>query len=371
MTIRFVDLQRQYLRYKKEIQSAMEEVLLHSDFILGKALGEFESSFGKHTGTEFAVGVDSGTSALKLSLKALGIGPGDEVITAPNSYFSSAFVISDLGADVKFVDVNVMTQLLDTSLLGSALTSKTKAIIPVHLTGQMAVMDEINAFAEINGLYVVEDACQAHGSMQRGVRAGASGILGCFSFYPGKNLGAYGDAGAVTTNDENLYKKLILLRNYGSSTKYYHKFLAGNARLDTIQAAVLNVKLKYLDEWNARRSKIAKLYINNLWNIGDIILPYTEKYNNTNYHLFVIRTKKRDALFKYLNENNIQTVIHYPVPIHLQEAYSFLGLGEGSFPVAEMLAKDVLSLPIHPDLTDDEAVYVCEMIARFFRHKFY
>ena len=366
MDIRFVDIQRQYKVLEEEVTLAIKKVLDTGDFILGSEVTRFEKSFADYIGTRYAVTVDSGTSALELCVKALGIGAGDEVITAPNSYISTAFAVSESGANVVFSDVEESTQLMDVALMCKAITKNTKAIIPVHLFGQMANMEEVLKVARENKLFVIEDACQAHGSMQNGKKAGAYGDLGCFSFYPGKNLGAYGDGGAITTNNEELYDKLLLLRNFGSAKKYIHNFKGVNARLDTIQAAVLNVKLKYLDGWNSRRKEICDFYLKELNGTGDIILLHHEAHNASCNHLFVIRTQKRDALFDFLNANNIQTVIHYPLPIHLQAAYQELNLPKGSFPITEKLANQIVSLPIHPDLTNEEAAFVVAKIKSFY-----
>lgn len=367
MTIKFVDLNRQYRRYRAELLSAMEAVLERGDFILGEEVSAFEKDFAAYVGCRHAVGVDSGTSALILSVRALGIGPGDEVITVPNSFVSTAYAVTEAGAKPVFVDVVEETQLMDVNLLEAAVTERTKAIIPVHLFGQMADMDGIAKVAGKFGLKVIEDACQAHGAWRNGKRSGSVGDAGCFSFYPGKNLGAYGDAGAVTTDDDGLAERLRLLRNYGSPKKYFHEFKGKNARLDTLQAAVLKTKLKYLDAWNARRGELAKLYMAGLEGVGDLKLPAYDPAGASAHHLFVVRTHRRDELFESLNAQGIQSVIHYPVPIHLQRAYSELGLPEGSFPVAERLAGEILSLPIHPELTDEEATFVIRAVKDFFK----
>ena len=366
MKIKFVDLNRQYKAHKKELLQAITKVLDKGDFILGSAVKEFEDSFAEYVGCMYCVGVDSGTSALMLALNVINIRPGDEVITVPNTFISTAYAISEMGAKVVFVDVDEKTQLMDVAKVTDAITSKTKAIIPVHLFGQMVDMQPLMEMAEKYNILVIEDACQAHGAEQNGKPAGSIGHLACFSFYPGKNLGAYGDAGLIATNSKSFYEKLILLRNYGSPKKYYHKFKGRNARLDTIQAAVLKVKLKYLDRWNKKRERIAEMYSRHLDNVGDLILPFIEDNNKTSYHLYVVRTKMRDELYKYLNGNDIQTVIHYPIPIHLQEAYSELQLKRGSFPITELLADEILSLPIHPDLTNEDLEYTVNCVKDFF-----
>ena len=366
MKIKFVDLNRQYQNYNVELLTAVQNILTKGNFILGEEVKEFESAFANYIGCKYAIGVGSGTSALTLSIKTLNIGPGDEVITVPNSYIATAFAISENSAKVMFVDVDEKTQLMNVQQLEAVISSNTKAIIPVHLTGQMVNMDNVLAIAKKHQVAVIEDACQAHGASQNGKKAGTFGELSCFSFYPGKNLGAYGDAGMITTNDEVLYKKLLMMRNYGSEVKYYHEFRGTNARLDTLQAAVLNVKLKYLDSWNKKRNEIAEKYLNELQNVGDLILPYIEKHNYSAFHLFSVRTKKRNELFEHLNSQGIQTIIHYPIPIHLQKAYAELKLKKGAFPIAEALADEILSLPIHPDLTNEELTYITSRIKEFF-----
>ncbi|MCH8905366.1 MAG: DegT/DnrJ/EryC1/StrS family aminotransferase, partial [Bacteroidetes bacterium] len=304
--------------------------------------------------------------ALVLALKALGVKEGDEVITVPNTFISTVYAISECKAKPVFVDVVEDTQLLDISQLRDVISSKTRAIIPVHLAGQMVDMDPILEIAKEHNIAVVEDACQAHGALQDGVKAGAIGDLGCFSFYPGKNLGAYGDAGMITTNNKKYYDWLMKFRNYGSGKKYYHEFIGRNARMDTVQAAVLNVKLPYLEVWIKKRNQVANKYLEGLANVGDIVLPTVEANNFSAYHLFMIRTQKRNDLFSYLNEQGVQTIIHFPIPIHLQTAYADLKLPEGSFHVAERLANEILSLPMHPNLLDEEIEYVIDTVRQFF-----
>jgi len=367
LDIKFVDLRKQYIEYEEELQDAIKEVLVKGDFILGKAVSEFESAFSKYIGCDHAVGVDSGSSALVLALKAIGIGEGDEVITVPNTYISTVYAISECRAEVVFVDVVEQTQLMDVRLLQDAITPKTKAIIPVHLAGQMVDMKPLMEIAKENNIAVVEDACQAHGAMQDGVMAGAVGDLACFSFYPGKNLGAYGDAGMLTTNNKEYYNWLMKYRNYGSEKKYYYQFIGRNARLDTIQAAVLLVKFKHLEAWNKKRKEVATSYLQGLKDVGDIRIPKVEPNNSPAFHLFMIRTKERDELFNYLNDKGIQCIIHFPIPVHLQRAYEHLGYKEGAFPVVEKLAKEILSLPLHPNLTPEEIDYIIDTTKKFYQ----
>lgn len=364
--IQFVDLPRQYQHYKGELLRAVEEVLERGDFILGGAVGKFEKEFARYCGVKHAVGTSSGLTALELSLKALGIGPGDEVLLPPNTFIATALAVSRTGAKPVFADVDERTQLLDAKLAEKAITRRTKALLPVHLFGQMADMEALGAVAARRGLIVVEDACQAHGAEQKEKRAGSYGAAAAFSFYPGKNLGAFGDAGMAVTNDATLAESLRRFRNVGSTVKYQHPVKGDNARLDTLQAAVLLVKLRHLDEWNTRRREIAALYSKELAGVGDLVLPAIARGNVPVWHLYVIRTKRRDDLARHLADKGVPTVIHYPVPIHLQGAYNDLGLKPGSFPVAERLAREILSLPIHPELCDEDARFVCAQVKAFF-----
>ncbi len=367
MKIKFVDLNRQHDLYKDELLQAITAVLDKGDFILGDAVKEFEKSFSDYIGCQYAVGVDSGSSALSLALKTIDIRNGDEVITVPNTFISTAYAISDCGGKPVFVDVEERTQLMDISMVESAVTSKTKAIIPVHLFGQMVDMNSLMKIAKKHNLFVIEDSCQAHGASQNGKKAGSIGDLACFSFYPGKNLGAFGDAGMVTTSNKAYYEKLMLLRNNGSIKKYYHKLKGRNARLDNIQAAVLKVKMEYLNEWNQKRKRIADMYSQSFNEVGDLKLPTIKEGNKSAYHLYVVRTKFRDELFDYLYSRGIETIIHYPIPIHLQEAYTDLLLKRDSFPITEMLANEILSLPLHPELLNEDIDYIISKVKGYFR----
>ena len=364
--VKFVDLNRQYQSIKTEVDAAMQKVLDKGDYILGGAVKEFEENFAKFCNTKYAVGVDNGTTALELALKTLNVGPGDEVITVANTFIATTLAISAVGATVVLVDAYPDTQLIDVSKIVAAITKKTKAIMPVHLFGQTADMDAIMEIAKKNNLFVVEDCSQAHGAKHNGKICGTFGDINCFSLYPGKNLGAYGDAGILVTNNEDHYKKLMMMRNYGSTVKYYHDFLGKNARLDTLQAAVLNVKLRHLDKWNAKRNENVAKYNELLKGVGDLILPTTRSYNYAVHHLYVVQTKRRDELQQYLNSKGVQCVIHYPIPVHLQKAYSDLNKPVGSFPITESLAKNILSLPMHPDLTQDDIDYVVATVKEFF-----
>jgi len=362
--IPFGDLKRQYVSIKGEVDAAVAKVFDDGWFILGKQGEEFEKEFAKYNGCKYAVGVGSGTEALHLSLIASGIGAGDEVLTVSNTAAFTVSAISFANAKPVFVDVDKDFYTIATDDIERHITKKTKAIIPVHLYGQSADMGPIIEIAKKHGLKVIEDACQAHGTEYKGQQVGSVGDTGCFSFYPSKNLGGYGDGGMITTNNPEIYEKLKMLRNGGQEKRYYHKIIGFNSRLDEIQAAILRVKLKYLDSWNAARQKNAALY-DTLINNSKIIKPRKADYSSHNYHLYVIRTKERDRLQKHLERHGVQTLIHYPVPIHLQEAYRELNLGKGTCPVAETYADEILSLPMFPELTENEIGQVCEIINGF------
>jgi len=365
MRINFVDLKKQYLSIKPEIDTATQQVIENAAFILGKELEEFEKEFAAFCQAKCAVGVDSGISALELGMRALGIGPGDEVIVPANSFIASASAVSFTGAKPVLVDCDPVTYNINPSLIERSITKNTRAIMPVHLYGQPADMELIREIARKNKLLVVEDACQAHGAEYHGKRVGSFGDFAAFSFYPGKNLGAYGDGGILVTNKKSLAEKVAMMRNYGQKKKYDHRFLAWNRRLDNLQAAVLRVKLKYLDEWNKKRRKKAGLYSKYLKGLP-VELPQISVGVSHVFHLFVIRTQKRDALQKALEGKGVSTGIHYPIPIHLQRAYRDLGEHRGSFPVTERYAKEILSLPMYPELSEEEIKYVANQIRVFF-----
>ena len=348
--IPLVDLKAQYRTIKAEIEAAMRRVLERGDFILGADVEAFEKEFAAYCGTGFAVGCGSGTEALHLGLEALGIGPGDEVIMPAMTFVATALAINQCGAWPVLVDVDPETALIDPTAIERAITAKTKAILPVHLFGQCADMAAIGAIARRHGLRIVEDAAQAHGAHANGAKAGALGDVGCFSFYPGKNLGAYGDGGLVTTGDPAIADKLMLLRNWGSRRKYHHEVMGTNSRLDTLQAAVLRVKLAHLDGWNAARRRHAAAYDAALSPLNDIVR--TRYDAGTIYHLYVVRTDDRDAALDALNRAGIGAAIHYPFAVHEHAAYGWLGYPPGSFPVAESWARRCLSLPIYPELPD-------------------
>ena len=351
LQVPFLDLRAQHDPLRAELLAAIGEVIDRSAFAGGPMVAEFEEDFAAYCRTRAAVGVGSGTEALWLALLAQGIGHGDEVITVPNTFMATAEAISYSGARPVFVDVDERTYTLDPQQLERAITPRTKAVIPVHLFGQMADMDPIMEIAQRYRLIVIEDACQAHGAEYKGRRAGSIGHAGCFSFYPGKNLGAWGEAGAVVTNDRALAEKIRILRDHGQETRYHHTCIGWNARMDGIQAAVLRVKLKGLDRGNAARRAHARRYKELLADLDVLTLPLAAEYGVHIYHLSVVRVPERDRILQALARRGIACGIHYPTPVHRQDAYRSLGLGPGSFPVAERCAGEILSLPMFPELT--------------------
>ena len=365
MKVNFVDLKAQYQTIKPEIDKAIENVISNTAFILGKAVAEFEEQFAAYCGAKHCVGINSGTSALIMALKALDVGEGDEVITTPNTFIATAEAISFAGATPVFVDIEEKNYNLDPARLEKAITGKTKAVIPVHLYGQPADMDPILEIAEKKGIAVIEDAAQAHGAQYKGKKTGGLAKAACFSFYPGKNLGAYGEGGAVTTDDEGIAQKVRMLRDHGSPKKFYHEFIGNNCRLEGIQGAVLSVKLRHLDKWNDGRRKNADLYRKYLEGTG-VGLPQEMPYARHVYHVFCVRVKERQKLIDFLKEKGIFTNIHYPIPIHLQKAYSFLGHKKGDFPVTEGCMDEILSLPMFAELTEEEIKYTADCIREFY-----
>ena len=364
MKIPVFDLKRQYEKLEAELDNAFKCVFEKGIFVLGENVKLFEEEFTDFFGAGFAVGVGSGTEALHLSLRACDIGPGDEIITVPNTAVPTISAISFAGARPVLVDVTPDTYTIDTKKIEKKITDKTKVIMPVHFYGHPAEMEQIMKLAEVHNLKIIEDACQAHGAQHNGKNVGVLGDLGCFSFYPTKNLGAYGDGGIIVTNDEELYNRLIMLRNYGEVKKFTSKIEGFNSRLDEIQAAVLRVKLKHLDTWTNRRMEIATQYQQLLFN-SNVQLPCERQWAKHVYHLFVIRTNRRDALKEYLQEHGVGTHIHYPIPIHFQEAYEKLGYKTGDFPISERNAGEILSLPIYPELTTEEVEEVAGLITEF------
>ncbi len=364
MKVPFLDLKAQYLSMKQEIHVAIQQVLDSTAFAGGPHVTQFEKEFVAFCGTKHAVGVGSGTEALWLCLLARAIGPGDEVMTVPDSFIATAEAISFCGATPVFVDVDDRTYNMDPAKLEAAITRKTKAIVPVHLFGQMADMDPIMEIGRKYNLLVIEDACQAHGAEYKGKRAGSIGTAGCFSFYPGKNLGAYGEAGAVVTDNAEMAAKIRILRDHGQSKKYYHDMVGWNDRMDGIQGAILSAKLKHLPAWNEARRRNAALYTRLLSGVDGIVVPREADNARHIYHIYAIRVKDRDRLINALAEKGISCGIHYPIPIHLQDAYHSLGLKKGSFPVAEKCAEEFLSLPMYPELAAEQITYVAEQIKK-------
>jgi dTDP-4-amino-4,6-dideoxygalactose transaminase len=366
LQVPFVDLAAEYSTFETDVGKAISRVLRNTDFILGREVTLFENEFASFCGARYAVGVDSGLSALELSLRAFEVGPGDEVVMPANTFIASALAISSVGATPKLVDADPQTFTMDIPALEAAITPRTAAILPVHLYGHPAHMDAILDIASRHGIPVIEDACQAHGARYRGKRTGSLADAAAFSFYPAKNLGAYGDGGMVVTNNADVARYVEMVRNYGQREKYYHEVRGYNRRLDTLHAAVLRVKLTQLAERNATRRQHAQCYQQLLQDI-DITLPTSVSHAEPVWHLFVIRTARRDALRAFLADRGISTGIHYPIPIHLQEAYSDLGHIKGDFPVTEACAEQILSLPMYPELTAEAIEYIADIIHDFYK----
>jgi len=363
----FLDLGLQYQNHRAEIDRAIAEVIESSAFIGGRFVERFEKRFAGFCGAKRAVGVANGTCALFLILQALGIGPDDEVILPANTFIATAEAVSACGARVVFADVDPDSYNLDPASCAAMISPQTKAIIPVHLYGQPADMEAFLQLARPRGIAVIEDAAQAHGAIYRGQKVGGLGIAAGFSFYPGKNLGAYGDAGAIVTNDEALADRIAMLRDHGRKAKYLHEIPAYNMRMDGLQGAILDVKLNYLPAWNQARQQIARRYAEQLHQVPGLILPKTFKDREHVFHLFVIQVDRRDQLQQWLKERGIETGIHYPVPLHLQPAYRLPGSPPPRLPVAERLAERILSLPIYPEMKPEQAQWVVEAITEFAR----
>jgi len=359
--IPYLDLRAQYHSIKQEIDSAIAGVLESSQFILGGEVAAFEQEFAEYCGAAHAIGVNSGTSALQLALLAAGIGPGDEVITVPFTFVATVAAIQYVGARPVFVDIDPVTFTMDVGQLEQAITNRTKALLPVHLYGHPADLDPIMGLARHYGLAVIEDAAQAHGALYKGMRAGSMGDLGCFSFYPGKNLGAYGEGGMVVTRNAEYANTIRMLRDWGQARRYYHDLQGFNYRMDGIQGAILRVKLRYLEQWTEARRARAAMY-STLLAGADVTPPVEMPYARHVYHVYAIRSAARDELARDLKANGIQTGIHYPIPVHLQKAYADPRYGRGRFPNAERAALEVLSLPIYPELTGGQVEFVCETI---------
>src|SRR6266481_6240542 len=366
MHVPLLDLKAQYATIKAEIEAAIAEVMESQHFILGPKVEECEKAIAQYSGCSYGVGVSSGTDALLACLMAENIGPGDEVITTPYTFFATVGAIARVGATPVFVDIDPETYNLDTNQISEKVSGKTRAIIPVHLYGQMADMDTVMDIAEKHGLVVIEDAAQAIGAEYKGRRAGSIGHYGCFSFFPSKNLGAAGDGGMIVTNDAHRDEKLRRLRAHGSKPKYYHKEVGGNFRLDALQAAIVSAKLPHLDKWTAARQRNAKRYDQFFAEAG---LPIGVPAVVTDRHIFnqyVVRVSNRDELQAYLKQKGIGTEVYYPVPLHLQECFAYLGYEVGAFPESEGAASETLALPVYPELTERQAGYVVECIRAFF-----
>jgi len=378
MKVPFLNLKAQYESIKDEINDAIQQVLDSCAFAGGPFVESFEKNFAEFCQCDHAIGVGNGTEALWIALLSLGVGPGDEVITVPNTFIATAEAISFCGAAPIFIDIDEKTYTMDpeklrefieqkcgfnkstNQLINQSTNRPIRAVIPVHIFGQMADMDPIMKIARARGLFVIEDACQAHGAEYKGRRAGSIGDAGCFSFYPGKNLGAYGEAGAIVTNRSDLAEKMAMFRDHGQSKKYYHDIIGWNARMDGFQGAVLNVKLKHLPAWNEARRKNAKRYDELLTGIDGLIKPLEADYARHVYHVYAVRVQKRDTMIAGMAEKDIYCGIHYPVPVHLQDAYESSGIKNGSCPVAEKCAEEYVSLPMFPELSKQQIEYVVQ-----------
>ncbi len=372
--VRFLDLRAQMSDVLNGFLSGLQGILGATAFVQGKQVQEFEEAFAEYLGVRHVVAVNNGTAALLLPLMALDLQPGDEIITVSHTFIATAEAISFVGATPVFVDVDPRYYTMDPAQIEARITSRTRGILPVHLYGQPADMDPILEIAEKHGLFVLEDACQAHGALyfsQRAggtwLRAGTLGLAGAFSFYPGKNLGAYGEGGAVATNDDTLATKMRALRDHGSFRKYYHDYIGLNLRINNLQGVVLREKLKHLDRWNEGRRYWAQRYRELLQGVGDLQLPEEAPYARHVYHLFTVLTEHRDALLEYLKKHDVQVGIHYPIPVHRQKAYAFMGMEEGTLPVSERVARQTLSLPMFAELSEEEVDFVAEQIQNFFR----
>jgi dTDP-4-amino-4,6-dideoxygalactose transaminase len=359
--VQFLDLRATYRELRDEIDAAVARVLDGGSYILGQEVEAFEKEFAHYLGVEHCVGVSSGLEALYLALRALHVLPGDEVLVPGNTFIATWLAVSQAGAVPVPVEPELESYNIDPSRIEAAITSRTKGILAVHLYGMAAEMDTIRKIASRHGLWVVEDAAQAHGSRYKGKRVGGLGDAGCWSFYPGKNLGAFGDGGAITTNRDDIAEQARILRNYGSKVKYFNEVKGMNCRLDALQAAILRVKLRHLDEWNERRRAVARYYASQLMDTN-LVLPAVSLWSEVVYHLYVVRSQRREALQNHLRERGIGTLIHYPVPPHLQNAYRDLGIKEGALPITEKIHREVLSLPMGPHLSLLEAKAVVQAV---------
>ena len=387
MNIPFLDLKTQFREIEHEVLPMVKEAMENAAFIGGPQVSGFETEFAAFCDSKYGVGVNSGTDALRFALMAAGVGSGDEVITVPHTFIATTEAISQVGAKPVFVDIDPKTYNMDPNKLesylnkrfkenasglqppASSLKPRPKAVIPVHIYGQPADMDPILEISKKKSLVVIEDACQAHGSLYKGKKAGSIGLVGCFSFYPGKNLGAYGEGGAVVTQSEDIANKIRMIRDHGQAKKYYHDMEGYNGRLDAIQAGVLRIKLRRLPAWNEARRRNAQYYNELLSMIKGVTVPKEANGCRHVYHLYVILVDDRDGLQKYLNDKGVGTGLHYPVPLHLQKAYAYKGYKEGDFPVTESVAKRLLSLPMFPELTKAQIEYVAQTIKEFMNKK--
>lgn len=369
MIVPFIDIKKNYASIKDDLQNAFRQVIESGQIVLGRKTEEFEKTYAKFSGTKYCIGVGSGLDAITFSLQASGVSKGDEVIVPANSYIAALNSVSHLGAVPVFVEPKESTFNIDPALIGDAVSKKTKAIIPVHFFGQACEMDPILKLAKAKNIAIIEDNAQSHGSTYKGKKTGSFGKANATSFYPTKNIGALGEAGAVTTDNKEIFETVKMLRNYGEKSKYNNYLIGFNSRLDELQAAFLLVKMKNLTRWTIARDKIAKIYLKELRDINGLILPVTEKGVKNVYHIFPVRTVQRDRLKIYLSGKGISTSIHYPIPPYLQKAYSFLGIKKGMYPIAEKLASTSLSLPIFPEMSELQLEYVTSTIKKFFNPK--
>ncbi len=362
MKVPFVDFLPQYKEIKKEIDRGLRGVFEKANFILGQPVKDFEQGFSHYSGAHYGIGVNSGTDALHLALRALDVKEGDEVIVPSFTFIATALAVSYTGAKVVFADIEADIYNLDPEKVKKAISPRTRAIVPVHLYGQAANLDEIIAIAKEKNIAVIEDCAQAHGALYHNKRIGSFGLAGCFSFYPTKGLGAFGDGGMIITSDEDFYKKVLMLRDYGRKDRYEHVLKGYNSRLDTLQAVVLSAKLKRLDQWNAMRQKAAQHYVKILSQIDGIIIPSTRQDRSHVFQTFTIRVKDRDAVCQKMQDRGIGVLIHYPIPLHLQKAYEEVGYKKGDLPVSEKIASEILSIPMFPHITHKQIEHVCKTL---------
>jgi dTDP-4-amino-4,6-dideoxygalactose transaminase len=363
LNVPFGDMKLRYEAHRAQFDEAVQRVVASGYYILGPELEKFEKAFAEFLGVNYVVGCASGTEAIYLALAAAGVGPGDEVIVVAHTAVPTISAISMTGAEPVFVDIDPVTYVMDVTKVEAKITSKTKAIVPVHLYGQMADLEPLLKLGKVKGIPIIEDCAQSTGATYKLKQSGTSGAFGAFSFYPSKNLGAFGDGGAVCTDSKEGYEKLLKLRNYGQSKRYYHDEIGINSRLDEIQAAILAVQIPYVVEWNQRRRDIAQYYTTALKDL--VICPQESSYTSHVYHLYVIQTNDRDGLQKYLADNGVGTLIHYPVPAHLQNAYKYRGYKKGDLPVTETMVDRILSLPMYPELTDEQVGYVIKLVRKY------